>query len=198
MKNILLISLLSILILSCSNQDNDLLVLINETPITGQDYPNDIYINYPICIEYYENKLLIFLHKNENLIKILNADNGKEINVNLTNWNINIFPGQELIIYFVENSKKNKKIPYMIKNKSTSEVTNNVQEMYKEFFYTSYFKLIIPFLLIISYFMSSISVAIMSFVLYVIIRRRIGKDFFSEIKRKRLKKEDIMGLEHVI
>ncbi len=80
MKNILLISLLSILILSCSNQDNDLLVLINETPITGQDYPNDIYINYPICIEYYENKLLIFLHKNENLIKILNADNGKEIN----------------------------------------------------------------------------------------------------------------------
>ncbi|EON4974764.1 hypothetical protein ACLHF0_004259, partial [Escherichia coli] len=122
----------------------------------------------------------------------------KEINVNLTNWNINIFPGQELIIYFVENSKKNKKIPYMIKNKSTSEVTNNVQEMYKEFFYTSYFKLIIPFLLIISYFMSSISVAIMSFVLYVIIRRRIGKDFFSEIKMKRLKKEDIMGLEHVI
>ncbi|MED0520740.1 hypothetical protein RCV21_03990 [Escherichia coli] len=117
------------------------------------------------------------------------CDNGKEINVNLTNWNINIFPGQELIIYFVENSKK---------NKSTSEVTNNVQEMYKEFFYTSYFKLIIPFLLIISYFMSSISVAIMSFVLYVIIRRRIGKDFFSEIKRKRLKKEDIMGLEHVI
>lgn len=87
----------------------------------------------------------------------------------------------------------------MIKNKSTSEVTNNVQEMYKEFFYTSYFKLIIPFLLIISYFMSSISVAIMSFVLYVIIRRRrIGKDFFSEIKKKRLKKEDIMGLEHVI
>ncbi|WP_249821535.1 cytosine permease, partial [Escherichia coli] len=78
------------------------------------------------------------------------------------------------------------------------EVTNNVQEMYKEFFYTSYFKLIIPFLLIISYFMSSISVAIMSFVLYVIIRRRIGKDFFSEIKMKRLKKEDIMGLEHVI
>ncbi|HAE0714031.1 TPA_asm: hypothetical protein G2793_22035, partial [Salmonella enterica subsp. enterica serovar Typhimurium] len=66
--------------------------------------------------------------------------------MNLTNWNINIFPGQELIIYFVENSKKNKKIPYMIKNKSTSEVTNNVQEMYKEFFYTSYFKLIIPFL----------------------------------------------------
>ncbi|EFB9938425.1 hypothetical protein FRO05_24150, partial [Escherichia coli] len=63
--------------------------------------------------------------------------------MNLTNWNINIFPGQELIIYFVENSKKNKKIPYMIKNKSTSEVTNNVQEMYKEFFYTSYFKLII-------------------------------------------------------
>ncbi|ENF0901794.1 hypothetical protein ABPG30_002394 [Escherichia coli] len=126
------------------------------------------------------------------------CDNGKEINVNLTNWNINIFPGQELIIYFVENSKKNKKIPYMIKNKSTSEVTNNVQEMYKEFFYTSYFKLIIPFLLIISYFMSSISVAIMSFVLYVIIRRRIGKDFFSEIKMKRLKKEDIMGLEHVI
>ncbi|WP_249939877.1 cytosine permease, partial [Escherichia coli] len=60
------------------------------------------------------------------------------------------------------------------------------------------FKLIIPFLLIISYFMSSISVAIMSFVLYVIIRRRIGKDFFSEIKMKRLKKEDIMGLEHVI
>ncbi|EAQ1898246.1 hypothetical protein FLY73_001602 [Escherichia coli] len=98
----------------------------------------------------------------------------------------------------MENSKKNKKIPYMIKNKSTSEVTNNVQEMYKEFFYTSYFKLIIPFLLIISYFMSSISVAIMSFVLYVIIRRRIGKDFFSEIKKKRLKKEDIMGLEHVI
>ena len=46
--------------------------------------------------------------------------------------------------------------------------------------------------------MSSISVVIMSFVLYVIIRRRIGKDFFSEIKRKRLKKEDIMGLEHVI
>ncbi|PZZ83438.1 recombinase, partial [Escherichia coli] len=40
----------------------------------------------------------------------------------------------------MENSKKNKKIPYMIKNKSTSEVTNNVQEMYKEFFYTSYFK----------------------------------------------------------
>lgn len=37
------------------------------------------------------------------------CDNGKEINVNLTNWNINIFPGQELIIYFVENSKKNKK-----------------------------------------------------------------------------------------
>ncbi|EAN2783992.1 hypothetical protein EAU99_22395 [Salmonella enterica] len=64
--------------------------------------------------------------------------------MNLTNWNINIFPGQELIIYFVENSKKNKKIPYMIKNKSTSEVTNNVQEMYKEFFYTSYFKLSWP------------------------------------------------------
>lgn len=37
------------------------------------------------------------------------CDNGKEINVNLTNWNINIFPGQELIIYFVENSKKTKK-----------------------------------------------------------------------------------------
>ncbi len=37
------------------------------------------------------------------------CDNGKEINVNLTNWNINIFPGQELVIYFVENSKKNKK-----------------------------------------------------------------------------------------
>ena len=55
------------------------------------------------------------------------CDNGKEINVNLTNWNINIFP-------FCGKLKKNKKIPYMIKNKSTSEVTNNVQEMYKEFF----------------------------------------------------------------
>ncbi|WP_411263949.1 hypothetical protein [Escherichia coli] len=124
------------------------------------------------------------------------CDNGKEINVNLTNWNINIFPVKSSLFILWKTQKKQNTIHD--KNKSTSEVTNNVQEMYKEFFYTSYFKLIIPFLLIISYFMSSISVAIMSFVLYVIIRRRIGKDFFSEIKRKRLKKEDIMGLEHVI
>ncbi|MDC9156525.1 hypothetical protein PSJ75_25915 [Escherichia coli] len=62
------------------------------------------------------------------------CDNGKEINVNLTNWNINIFPRSRAHYLFCGKLKKNKKIPYMIKNKSTSEVTNNVQEMYKEFF----------------------------------------------------------------
>lgn len=36
------------------------------------------------------------------------CDNGKETNVNLINWNINVFPGQELVIYLVENSKKTK------------------------------------------------------------------------------------------
>ena len=76
----------------------------------------------------------------------------------------------------------------MIKNKSTSEVTNNVQEMYKEFFYTSYFKLIIPFLLIISYFMSSISVAIMSFVLYV------RKRFLFRNKKEKVKKRRYHGV----
>jgi len=65
--------------LSCNNQDDKLLTLMEETPITGQDYPNEIYINYPICIDLYKNKLLIFLHKSEDLIKILNAEDGKEI-----------------------------------------------------------------------------------------------------------------------
>lgn len=79
MKTILLTASFLILLASCSNQESRLLVLPDETPITGQDYPNDIYINYPICLEYYKDKLLIFLHKNENIIKIIDAKDGKEI-----------------------------------------------------------------------------------------------------------------------
>lgn len=77
MKNIVLLSLL--FFLSCNRQETDIFVLPDETPITSMDYPNEIIMNYPLSIDVIDNRLLLFMHKGEHIIKIVEANNGMEI-----------------------------------------------------------------------------------------------------------------------
>lgn len=77
MKNTILLLLL--FCLSCNKQESQLLVLPEETPIKGIDYPNEIVMNYPLCIEIIDNKLFLLMPKGEDVIKIVDIENGKEI-----------------------------------------------------------------------------------------------------------------------
>ena len=77
MKNVILILLL--FCISCDKQEYSLLVLPDETLIKGIDYPNEIVMNYPLCIEVINNKLFLLMYKGEDVIKIVDADNGSEI-----------------------------------------------------------------------------------------------------------------------
>lgn len=77
MKNAILLLLL--LCLSCNKQESQLLVLPEETHIKGIDYPNEIVMNYPLCIEIINNKLLLLMHKGEDVIKIVDTDNGNQM-----------------------------------------------------------------------------------------------------------------------
>lgn len=77
MKNTILILLL--ICISCTKQESYLLILPDETPIKGIDYPNEIVMNYPLCIEIINNKLFLLMHKGEDVIKIVDINNGNEI-----------------------------------------------------------------------------------------------------------------------
>ena len=68
-----------ILLTSCNQKEIKLSILPQETQIKGIDFANEVYMNYPLSIDYVKNNLLIFLHKNEHIIKVINAENGQEI-----------------------------------------------------------------------------------------------------------------------
>lgn len=77
MKNTILLLLL--ICISCSTQESHLLTLPDETPIKGIDYPNEIVMSHPLCIEIINNKLFLLMHKGEDVIKIVDINNGNEI-----------------------------------------------------------------------------------------------------------------------
>ena len=79
MKNIILISLL-LLVSSCNRQDINIFVLPEETPIKGSDYLNEMIMTLPLGIDIIDDKLLIFMHKDEHVIRIVDANTGAEIN----------------------------------------------------------------------------------------------------------------------
>ena len=77
MRNTILLLLL--FCFSCTKQESDLLILPDETPIKSIDYPNEIIMSYPLCIEIINNNLFLLMHKGEDVIKIVDTDNGSEI-----------------------------------------------------------------------------------------------------------------------
>ena len=77
MKNLSIIILL-FLFSSCIKENSVLLPLDEETPIIGQDYPNELFMSYPLGIDIIGNDLLIFTHKDQHIIKIVDAQNGSE------------------------------------------------------------------------------------------------------------------------
>ncbi|EIO1438432.1 hypothetical protein LOV73_004680 [Salmonella enterica] len=105
----------------------------------------------------------------------------------LINWDIDIYPNQKVILYFVE--KEDKSLLYKIKNISTDEYHGNTKEICDSFFTTSLFALVIPIALIIAYFLSSISIIFVSFIIYFIGRMFLKRRFFNVIKNKRINKE---------
>lgn len=78
MKNIVLLSLL--FFLSCSRQDPTFFVLPEETPVESIDYPNEIVMNYPVCLDIIDDQLLVFTHKDKHVIRLFDAKNGLEVN----------------------------------------------------------------------------------------------------------------------
>ena len=77
MKNI--IFLLFLLLISCK-QESKLLALPEETPITGLDYTNELYMSYPLSVDIIKDKLLILMHKSDNVLHIVDTDNGLVVN----------------------------------------------------------------------------------------------------------------------
>ncbi len=77
MKNSILILLL--FFTACSKNDTNILKLPNETFIECIEYPNELITTYPISIDIIKNKLFLFLYKGENLITVIDANNGKVI-----------------------------------------------------------------------------------------------------------------------
>ena len=64
------IFLLFLLLISCK-QESKLLVLPEETPITGIDYTNELYMSYPLSIDIIKDKLLVLMHKNDKKLYFL-------------------------------------------------------------------------------------------------------------------------------
>lgn len=73
------IFLLFLLLISCK-QESKLLVLPEETPITGIDYTNELYMSYPLSIDIIKDKLLVLMHKSDNVLHIVDANNGLVVN----------------------------------------------------------------------------------------------------------------------
>lgn len=67
------------LLISC-RQASNLLILPEETPITGIDYANELYMGYPLGLDVIKDKLLVTMHKNENVLYIVDAYNGAIVN----------------------------------------------------------------------------------------------------------------------
>lgn len=80
MKKGIFFSFLLFLLLSSCKQESNLLLLPKETPITGIDYTNELYMSYPLGIDVIKDKLLILMHKSENVLYIMNANNGLVVN----------------------------------------------------------------------------------------------------------------------
>ncbi len=74
------IILIFILLISSCKQDFDLLILPEETPIEGVDYANELYMKHPLGVDIIKDKLLILMHKNENVMYIVDANNGAVTN----------------------------------------------------------------------------------------------------------------------
>ena len=78
MKSLFII-ILCFLLTSCSEKQYRIFTLPEETPVSGIDYPNELFMNYPWSIDIINDKLLLFATKGDYFMRIVDANNGKEI-----------------------------------------------------------------------------------------------------------------------
>ncbi|MCS3051877.1 TolB-like 6-bladed beta-propeller domain-containing protein [Parabacteroides johnsonii] len=78
MKSLFII-ILCFLLTSCSEKQYRIFTLPEETPVSGIDYPNELFMNYPWSIDIIDDKLLLFATKGDYFMRIVDANNGKEI-----------------------------------------------------------------------------------------------------------------------
>lgn len=78
MKNVIVI-ILCYLLISCSENQHNIFTLPTETPVSGIDYPNELFMNYPWSIDIIDDKLLLFATKGDYFMRIVDANNGKEV-----------------------------------------------------------------------------------------------------------------------
>ena len=78
MKSLFII-ILCFLFTSCSENQYRIFTLPEETPVSGVDYPYELFMNYPWSIDIIDDKLLLFATKGDYFMRIVDANNGKEI-----------------------------------------------------------------------------------------------------------------------
>lgn len=115
------------------------------------------------------------------------SNDGKSKNIRIKNWDMDLYPSQEVILYFLNEG--NKSILYKIKNVSTNEWHENTKEIFDNFFTTSWFIFVIPLILVVAYFLSSLLMAFLSIIIYFIGRGFLRRRFFNVIKDKEIAQE---------